>query len=261
MITSTSNSKIKRLRSLQSRAKNRREAGAFVVEGVRLAEEAQAAGIKAELVLYTEGLSPRGQAVVEAWAAMGAPVEQAAPHVMESASDTRTPQGLLAALPMQSVPLPDAFDFILILDNVRDPGNLGAILRTAAAAGVQAIFLPPGSADPYAPKTLRAGMGAHFHLPLLILDWEAVRSHCETYDLTLLLAAAGEGDPHTQTDLRVPLGFILGGEAEGAGEQARQMANAQVHIPMPGGGESLNAAAAAAVLLFEAARQRSEGET
>ncbi|HSQ17428.1 MAG TPA: RNA methyltransferase, partial [Anaerolineales bacterium] len=175
MITSAHNPKIQWLRKLQSQPKARRSEGVFVVEGVRLAEEALKAGWPAQLVLHAEDLSERGLAVVAGFAARGVPVETATESVFKAASDTETPQGLLVALTLQPQPLPPTPDFVLIPDGVRDPGNLGTLLRTAAAAGVQAVLLPPGTADAYAPKVLRAAMGAHFRLALQALDWPEIR--------------------------------------------------------------------------------------
>jgi TrmH family RNA methyltransferase len=258
MITSVHNAKIQWLRKLQSQARFRRQENAFVVEGVRLAEEALGAGWPAHLVLHSEQLSPRGQAVVASFVQSGVAVEAATEVVFKSACDTETPQGLLVALRLQPLPLPPTPDFVLIPDGVRDPGNLGTLLRTAAAAGVQAVLLPPGTADAYAPKVLRAAMGAHFRLAIQALDWPAIRQvvHAVERPLQVHLADAAQGLPYTQADLRQPLALIVGGEAAGAGEQAARLADTRLHIPMPGGMESLNAAVAAAVLIFEVVRQR-----
>jgi TrmH family RNA methyltransferase len=255
MITSTTNPKIKWVRLLQSQGRERRQAGAFVVEGVRLVEEALAAGWEAQLVLYTDEITERGRQVLDGFALRQAPLEQVTPEVLRAASDTETPQGLLAVLTQRSLPLPGNLNLVFIPDQVRDPGNLGTMLRTALAAGVQAVFCPPETADAFAPKVLRAGMGAHFRLPVHSLEWEAIAG--QVAPLRVYLAAMQEGLPYTRADFRSPLALIVGGEAQGAGPQARRLAQAQVHIPMPGGGESLNAAVAAGILLFEAARQRS----
>lgn len=257
MIISTKNPRIQLVRMLLNRPKERREAGAFVVEGVRLAEEALAAGWGAQLVLFSADLGERGREVVAGFAAAGAPVEEATTEALAAASDTQSPQGLLAVLPLRSLPLPERADFVLILDGVRDPGNLGTILRTAAAAGVGAVFLGPGTADPYAPKVLRAAMGAHFRLPFRSASWEEIAATISAASLQVYLAAAGEGLPYTQADLRRPVAILVGGEAQGAGAEAAQLAAERIHIPMPGGIDSLNAAVAAGVLLFEAVRQRS----
>ncbi len=256
MITSVQNPKIQWVRKLQSQPRQRREGGVFVVEGVRLVEEALTAGWQAQWVLYTAGLSTRGEAVVQAYSARGVPVEEVSTGVMEAASDTQTPQGLLAVLEARLLPFPDRLGFVLVVDGVRDPGNLGTLLRTAAAAGVQAVLLPPGNADAWSPKVLRAAMGAHFHLPLRSLDWDALRD--VLYGLPVYLADAGGGMAYTQVDLCQPLALLIGGEAAGAGQEGKALANIRLHIPMPGRMESLNAAVAAAVLMFEVVRQRAE---
>jgi TrmH family RNA methyltransferase len=258
MITSTANPRIKWIRSLQAQSRERRLAGVCIVEGVRLAEEALVAGWQAQLVLFTQDLTARGRTVLEGFTAQGASIEEVSPHVLRAASDTETPQGLLAVLSHRLLPLPPALDFVLIPDQVRDPGNLGAILRTAAAAGVQAVFCPPETADAFAPKVLRAGMGAQFRLPVHALDWDEIARYLAS--LRIVLAAMDEGQAYTQADFRFPLALIVGGEAEGAGPQARRLAHASVHIPMPGGGESLNAAVAAGILLFEVVRQRAASQ-
>jgi TrmH family RNA methyltransferase len=258
MITSAHNPKIQWLRKLQSQTKARREEGAFVVEGVRLAEEALQAGWPALLVLHSEALSERGQAVVTSFAQRGVPVEQVTPAAFKAASDTETPQGLLVALSLHPLPLPDDPNFIIIPDGVRDPGNLGTLLRTAAAAGVQVVLLPPGTADAYAPKVLRAAMGAHFRLAVQALDWVEIRQVLlgRVHSLQVYLADAAQGLPYTQADLTQPLALIVGSEAAGASEQAIALTGERLHIPMPGGMESLNAAVAAAILMFEVVRQR-----
>jgi TrmH family RNA methyltransferase len=258
MITSARNPRIQWVRSLQSRSRDRREEGAFVVEGVRLVEDALAAGWDFRLALYTDDLNERGRSLVAALAARGIPVEQVTPQVMRAASDTETPQGILAVLPLPGLAMPEQLDFLFIPDAVRDPGNLGSMLRTASAAGVQAVVLSPGAVDAFAPKVVRAGMGAHFRLPLLSLGWEEIRAHIRRAGLRVFLASAGQGTVCWQADFQRPLALIVGGEAEGAGSEAQALADEQVQIPMPGRLESLNAAAAAAILLFDVLRQRSK---
>jgi TrmH family RNA methyltransferase len=220
MITSAHNPKIQWLRKLQSQTKARREECAFAQRGV--------------------------------------PVEQVTPAAFKAASDTETPQGLLVALSLHPLPLPDDPNFIIIPDGVRDPGNLGTLLRTAAAAGVQVVLLPPGTADAYAPKVLRAAMGAHFRLAVQALDWVEIRQVLlgRVHSLQVYLADAAQGLPYTQADLTQPLALIVGSEAAGASEQAIALTGERLHIPMPGGMESLNAAVAAAILMFEVVRQR-----
>ncbi|MEW6718083.1 MAG: RNA methyltransferase [Chloroflexota bacterium] len=254
MITSPQNPLIQRIRRLQDKPRARREAGLFIVEGVRLCEEALSAGWIPHLALYTEDLSARGQVIVQQAEKMGGETHIVSGSAFRAASDTESPQGILLALPIRNLSLPADLDFILIPDMVRDPGNLGTILRTAVAAGVQAVLLPPKTADPYAPKVVRSAMGGHFHLPIHPLSWKAISKRLQ--DKQVYMAQARSGIPYTQADFRSPLALIVGGEARGASEQAQNLNPIRVHIPMKGMSESLNVAISAAVLMFEVARQR-----
>lgn len=253
MITSPQNSKIKLVRALTGRPKERREAGAFLAEGVRLVEEAYAADWQVRFVLYTDELGGRGMELLKKLEDKGVETEQVESKLLHSLSDTDTPQGILAVLNDLQVPIPEAPDFILIPDQIRDPGNLGTLLRTADGAGVQAVFLPPETTDAFAPKVLRSGMGAHFRLHIQPKNWDEIRQ--STNGLQIFLADM-EGQSCWETDLRRPLALIIGGEAEGASEQAQKLANHKVGIPMAGKTESLNAAVAGSVLMFEVVRQR-----
>lgn len=255
MITSSQNPKLKLVRALQGRSKERREEGAFLVEGVRLVEEALSADWPIRYVLYSDGLSERGQELVKKMESAGLEVEEAAGDLLQAASGTETSQGILAVLELAALPLPDFPNFVLIPDQVRDPGNLGTLIRTAAAAGVQAVLLPPETADAFAPKVVRAGMGAHFWLPIHTMEWDEIERFCKEANLQIFLADMF-GPSCWETDFRIPLALIVGGEAEGASQQARTSANTIVSIPMPGNTESLNAGMAGAVLMFEVVRQR-----
>lgn len=253
MITSSQNPKIKLVRALMGRAKERREAGAFVVEGVRLVEEAQARGWGFRFVLYDGSLNPRGSSLVEHLLSREIEVEEVSEPLMKSLSDTETPQGILAVLELDHLPFPDIPDFVLIPDQIRDPGNLGTLLRTAAAASVQAVFLPPETTDAFAPKVVRSGMGAHFHLSIQHMKWEKIRREIEGLQVYL---ADMDGQSCWETDLRGPLALIVGSEAEGASADARELATQKISIPMSGDIESLNAGMAGSVLMFEVVRQR-----
>jgi RNA methyltransferase, TrmH family len=260
MITSSRNPKIQRVRALQSQTKARREAGVFVVEGVRLLEEAYHRGWIPELVLYCDGITKRGSSLLKTYQGLGIPVEQVTPQVLKAASDTESPQGLLAVLPVKELPLPLEPTFILILDAIRDPGNLGTILRTAAAASVEAVLMTPGTTDPFASKVIRSGMGAHFSLPMRSFQWREIVDYLglenPTRAIKIYLADAGAGLAYTKADFKSPIALVIGGEAEGAGEEARRLSDERVHIPLSGRAESLNAGVAAGILLFEVVRQR-----
>ena len=253
VITSSQNPKIKLVRALLGRAKERRQEGAFVAEGIRLVEEAETRDWKFRFVLYDASLNARGSSLIERLLSREIEVEEVSEPLMKSLSDTETPQGILAVLEIPNLPISNSLDFVLIPDQIRDPGNLGTLLRTAAAAGVQAVFLPPETTDAFAPKVVRSGMGAHFRLPIQSMKWEKIRR--ETKDLQVYLADM-TGTSCWETDLRQPLALIVGSEAEGASEEARQLASQRISIPMAGHVESLNAGVAGSVLMFEVVRQR-----
>lgn len=256
MITSVKNPRVKEVRNLQARARARREAGVFVVEGMRLAEEAFQAGWKVQLCLYTPDLAQRGLDLVAALSAANVPVEAVAEHVMSSVSDTQSPQGILLVVEIQQGPKLEHLETLLVLDQVQDPGNVGTLMRTAAAAGLDAVLLTDGSVDAFSPKVLRAGMGAHFRLPVLSSSAEQVVDLCQSHGLTLWAASVDAGESYTEADLRSPVAIVIGSEAHGVSGPLYESSH-RLHIPMPGGGESLNAAAAGAVLIFEVIRQRS----
>lgn len=256
MITSTHNPKIQQVRELQAKASKRRDAGAFVVEGARLVEEALASSWEPLMGLYTSDLGKRGLDLVREAAARGIPFDEISPQVLRTASDTETPQGILLVVKLKQPELPEKPNFVLVVDNVRDPGNLGTLLRTAGAAGVQAVLLSPGTADAYSPKVMRSGMGAHFRIPVRAMSWEELIGYTRLNGLLPFLADSEGGLAYDRANLTQPLTLIVGGEAEGSGAEARMLASERVHIPMPGGAESLNAAVAGAVLMFEVVRQR-----
>ncbi|HIC90444.1 MAG TPA: RNA methyltransferase [Anaerolineae bacterium] len=256
VISSPHNAKVKYVRSLHRRRVRQREKR-MLLEGTRLIAEALAAGVTPELVLFSEdkGESSRLAHLVRQLEQVGAPCYAVTPAVFAMLTDTVTPQGIVAVVSQPMPTLGHLSDFILILDQVRDPGNLGTILRTAAAAGVEQVLITPGSVDPYSPKVVRAGMGAHFRLAICAnTTWEQVASHLT--DRPVWLAEAEGGLPYDEIDWTLPTALILGGEARGASTQARRLATGSVTIPIQPGVESLNVAAAAAVLCFERARQQ-----
>ena len=257
VITSSQNSKIKLVRALLGRARERREANAFLVEGVRLVEEAVKSNWKIQFALYDETLSDRGELQAEGLRSRGVDVEMVSERLMKSLSETETPQGILAVLTHTQLPIPNPLNFVLIPDQIRDPGNLGTLLRSAAAAGVQAVLLPPETTDAFAPKVVRSGMGAHFRLAIRSMNWEEIWQVGKSAELQIYLADM-DGQSCWETDLRRPLALLVGGEAEGASEEARKLADQTISIPMVGRVESLNAGVAGSVLMFEVVRQRSK---
>jgi TrmH family RNA methyltransferase len=254
MITSTHNPRVKAVRALQERKRAREEEQAFVIEGLHLAREAVAAEAPARLVLYTEDLDARGRGLVNSLAKLGAETETVSPSVMAACSGTETPPGLVAIVQAPLLHPPSHLDLALILDGVSDPGNLGTMLRTALAAGVQLVLLTGDTVDPFNPKVVRAAAGAHFQLPMHSVAPPDLPASVEGLDLWL--AEAHHGIPHTRVDWRSPCALIIGSEAHGPSEAIRALPAQRVHVPTVQQSESLNAAIAAGVLLFEIARQR-----
>jgi RNA methyltransferase, TrmH family len=253
MITSVHNERVKYIRSLARRRVRQRE-GRFVVEGTRLVGEMVRAGVRPALVLYTEAwaATPSGQGLFAALVDSTEGAWLASEAVLAACAGTETPQGILAVAPSASIePQPGP---ILIVDRLRDPGNLGTILRSAEAAGAGQVILMPGTVDAYNPKVVRSAMGAHFRLAIADLGWPAIAGRVA--GRAVWLADAAGNVAYDAVDWCAPSALIVGGEAAGAGEEAGALATGRVCIPMAAETESLNAAMAATVILFEIARQR-----
>lgn len=258
IITSSSNSKIKLTRTLQSRSRARQAEGAFAIEGVRLVEEALRASWPIQFVLYDQTLSDRGVKLLESLQdKAGMTVDEVTPELMAEISDTETPQGILAVLEQNHPAPPEHPSFIVIIDQVRDPGNLGTLLRTAEAADVDGVYLAPGTADAFAPKVLRVGMGAHFYLPILEKAWPEIQGLLS--GLPIFLAVSVGGAPLWEVDFQQPCALLIGGEAFGVSPEGERSATHRITIPMRGRAESLNAGVAGAILMAEVLRQRQTG--
>lgn len=254
-ITSIQNERAKYVRSL-ARRRNRQRADRFLVEGTRLVEEMVRAGVRPALVFYTEAwaATAAGQHLLPALERAEEGAWLVTEAVLVGCTDTETPQGVLAVVPR--VPVSPHPGLVLILDRLRDPGNLGTILRSAEAAGTGLVILTPDTIDLYNSKVVRGAMGAHFRLAVVRLEWPGVREQVAGLAVWLATAARTAREvPYDAVDWRLPSAVIVGGEAAGAGVEAEALATGRVTIPMPGGAESLNAAMAATVILFEAARQ------
>lgn len=256
-ITSLQNDKVKLVKGLQTRPRTRRKEYKIVLEGVRLVRDAIQQGQKPYFVMY-EATSATDYDLIALIQEKDFPLIPVNNEVMTHISDTQQPAGILAVFPMPTPPLPRKPSRVLILDRVGDPGNMGTLLRTAAAAGVDVVVLAPGCADPYNPKALRSGMGAHFRVPIVGAEWPEIEGYCEWLNVYV---AMGDGDTtYDSVDWVGGWGLIIGSEAHGIGQEARSLAKKRIYIPMTAQTESLNAAMAAGVILFEAARQRRIGK-
>ena len=252
IITSTQNKRVKYAKSLQTKARLRRSEMKLVLEGRRLIRDALMRGGNPELVLY----SPKAAdydliAQLQAKKCALVPVSEG---ILKYVSDTQQTPGILAVFYIPKPPLPRQARRALIIDSIREPGNMGTLLRTAAAAGVDIAILSSGCVDPYNSKTLRAGMGAHFRLPVVEASWNEIRGFCGA--LTVYACRANADTPYTDVDWTGDWALIVGNEAHGISQPAQNMAQRSISIPMSATTESLNAAVAAAVVLFEAQRQR-----
>lgn len=256
MISSTANEKVKLLRSLHE-AKGRKKSESFLIEGVRLVEEALSAGIRPSVILVDQEQLTQTDRGAELLASL--PQSEWIPvtaNVLKAVATTVTPQGIVAAVPMSRPTEPvELGSLVLVLDRLADPGNVGTILRTAEAAGVTTVVLVTGTVDPYSPKVVRSGAGAHFHLNLLVDEgWSSLRRRLT--DREVLAATVEGGQWHFQVDWTRPAALVIGSEAHGVSDEALRVATGRVSIPMVGRAESVNAAVAAGVVLFEALRQR-----
>ncbi len=218
------------------------------------------------VILCPEFLGESEDAVREEIAgAVGAsPVLTVAPAVMRSLADTDTPQGLLAVVDLPAMGLP-TFDarvgFVLVLDGVRDPGNVGTLIRTAAAANCDAVITIAGSADAFAPKVVRSAMGAHFRVPIVAdIGWGSLGPAIAI--LPIVCGADGASSLlYDAVEWRVGCAVIVGNEDRGLSADARRWCTGTARIPMARGVESLNASLSGAIMLYEVVRQRRQGRT
>jgi TrmH family RNA methyltransferase len=221
--------------------------------------EALAAGVAIEAVFTAPGTA---DPVVDAAYHAGARVFELGPGVLEKVADTVTPQPVLAIVPYVDVPLAALRQatFVVVLVDVRDPGNAGTVLRSAEAAGAAGVVCCRGSVDIFNPKTVRASAGSVFHVPVVVGgDAVQVLEQVGGWGLRRLGAAAHVGTDYATTDLSGPIALVMGNEASGLPEGVAGELDALVSIPMAGRSESLNVGMATAVLCFEAARQRRLG--
>ncbi|MGH9157438.1 MAG: TrmH family RNA methyltransferase [Acidimicrobiales bacterium] len=251
--------RVQRLRRLLGRPAARQEARAFVVEGVKLLDEALLAGAPVESVYAGPGAP---EEILDRAEAAGVRVHLLAPGVVERVAATVNPQPVLAVVRAIDVPLSALSEagLVLVCVDVRDPGNAGTVLRSAEAAGVEGIVCCGGAVDIYNPKTVRASAGSIFHVPVVAgPDAMEVLDEMAIWGIRRLGTTVGRGRPYTEVDLTMRSALVLGNEANGLPPQVLGALDEVVTIPMRGRTSSLNVGMAAAVLCFEAARQRTMG--
>lgn len=256
MITSTSNPQVKRLLQLQKKSKARNEENVFVVEGLRMFLEVPADQV--EKIYISESLYNRKR---EELNLEKFPIEILSGRVFEHVSDTKTPQGILCVVKQKKYELEELFQVenphFIVLDNLQDPGNMGTIVRTAEGAGVTAVLMSQDCVDIYNPKTIRSTMGSIYRVPFLYVE--------DTLKLLKILTKRGvktyaahlEGEKfYDKEDYRSATAILIGNEGNGLREEVAKNADVWVQIPMQGQVESLNAAVAASILMYEVYRQR-----
>ena len=257
MITSTSNVQIKQVIALLKKSKERKEQKAFVIEGRKMFEEIcqdPSRVVKAYFAesyvreQYADGKIPE------------VPYEIVEDEVFDAMAETVTPQGVLAVVRMPEYSLETMVEnagTLVLLENLRDPGNLGTIIRTAEAAGVSGVILSRESVDIYNPKVIRSTMGAVYRVPFLYVDdFPKLLRELRSKEVRLLAAHLKGKKTFDRADYSGKVGILIGNEANGLSEEASELANEKVLIPMAGSVESLNAAVAAALLMYEAFRKQ-----
>ncbi len=255
LIQSRDNPFFKDLVKLAGSARQRRNAGQTLLDGVHLVQAYLASGSKPQHLLVTQAALQNREVAALLEKLSRVPLTQLDDSLFSELTELKVPSGILALIDLpQPVASVAAACFALLLEDIQDPGNLGSMLRSAAAAGCDAVFLSKHCADAWSPKVLRAGMGGHFALSIHeSMDLPAVAA---AFQGKLFAASPDANTSLYDCDLHGKLAFAVGNE--GAGLSGALLAGVSRHItiPMPGKVESLNAAAAAAVCLFEAVRQR-----
>ena len=254
------NPRVQQLRRLTGRRSSRHEDGRFVVEGPVLVAEAVAAGWECD----AQFVAAEDDGVVQPGVDGAGPVFELAPGVLERVASTETPQNPIAVVRMRdhgrTADLLARASFVVVLDRIADPGNLGTILRSSEASGADLVVLTPGSVDRYNPKVVRASAGALFHVPVI----EATIDDVAAAELTLLGTSSHDSpnrtvEAYTSADLSGRLAIVMGNEAAGLPAEwtgTDGPIRRWVTIPHRGRSESLNVAMATTVVVFEVARQR-----
>lgn len=258
-ISSPSNAQVKNLALLQKKAKARDEQGIFVIEGIKMFDEAKALG----LVIKAYASESFYQEIIldEPKYFDGIEYELLTDSVFKEVSETKTPQGILATVKQANYQLEDLLKApdacLLLLEDIRDPGNMGTMIRTAEGAGITGIIFGDSTVDIYNPKVIRSTMGSIYRMPFYqVKDFYNIIPKMKEQGITVFAAHLMGANYDTGNYFKGKCAFLIGNEANGLSERAVQEADKLIKIPMAGQVESLNAAIAAAILMYEAARQR-----
>lgn len=261
MITSNSNAKVKQLLLWQKKHKAREEAGIYIVEGIRMFIEAPEERVREVYVSETFYKKKKEELNLERW---GRKLEVLSDSVYEHVSDTKTPQGVLLVMEQMKYSFEEVIEnegdrepLLIVLDNLQDPGNLGTILRAGEAAGVTGVIMSSDTVDIYNPKVIRSTMGSIYRMPFIYVEDLADKVKMLNKRGIHTYAAHLKGmHSYEENDFTQGTAFLIGNEGNGLCDEVADAAEVYVKIPMCGEVESLNAAIASTVLMFEAARQR-----
>ena len=256
IITSAQNPKIKRLLALQQKSSERRESGLFVVEGQRELSHCLESGYEVETVFYC----PAKGTTADDLLSLKATLVEVSPTVYEKIAYRGSTEGVVAevrskALQLEDIPLSDN-PLIVVVESVEKPGNLGAILRSADAAGADAVIVCDPLTDLYNPNLIRSSIGAFFSVPCVACTSGQCIPFLRRHGIQILTAQLQDSHLYYNTDMVRPTAIVMGTESTGLTDQWRQAADAHIRIPMLGRLDSLNVSVSAAILLFEAVRQR-----
>ena len=259
-ITSTANPQVRQLIQLQKKARLRKEEDVFTVEGIKMYQE-----VPMDRLVHSYVSESFFQRQPELFHGREKTTTLLSDRVFESVSDTKTPQGILCLVRQSHYTLTELMPekgqgippLIMALENLQDPGNLGTVLRTAEGAGVTGILMSSGCVDLYNPKVIRSTMGSIYRMPFFVADdFHAAIRELKGHGVRWYAAHLKGEDSYDRQDYRQPTGFLIGNESRGLSDETAELADCYIRIPMCGRVESLNAAVASAILMYEASRQR-----
>ena len=256
MISSTSNPQVKRLAQLQKKSKARNEEKVFIVEGLRMFVEVPEERVEKVYVSESFYNKKKQELNLQDYS-----YEILSDNVFQHVSDTMTPQGIMCVVKQKQYNIEELLQIenphFMVLDNLQDPGNLGTIVRTAEGAGVHAVFLSKESVDIFNPKTIRSTMGSIYRMPVIYVeDLLTLLDTFKEKGIKSYAAHLAGKNSYDQECYKDGTAILIGNEGNGLRDEVSQKADILVQIPMQGQVESLNAAIAASILMFEVARQR-----
>ncbi|WP_424474792.1 TrmH family RNA methyltransferase [Oceanobacillus kimchii] len=242
MITSIKNEKVKNLKKLHRR-KDREKTNTFLIDGIHLIQEALNSKWIIQELIIVEGYEIPNEA-------KGIPVEYVSENVLKEISQTQTPQGIIAVVEMNKSNVQVDNELIILLDAIQDPGNMGTIIRTADAAGVDAVVLGEGCVDIFNDKVIRATQGSIFHIPIYTAPLEQEIHKLQSQGFSILATALQDAVDYREVNNQNKVGLILGNEGSGINPSLLNIANQRINIPIYGKAESLNVGIAAGILMY-----------